>query len=50
MVLTDTHTHLYYETIADERAALMERCLGNSINRLFLPNVDRESVPLVFDL
>jgi TatD DNase family protein len=50
MVLTDTHTHLYYETIADKRAALMERCLGNSINRLFLPNVDRESVPLVFDL
>jgi len=50
MVLTDTHTHLYYETIADKRAALMERCLSNNISRLFLPNVDRESVPLVFDL
>ena len=50
MVLTDTHTHLYYETIADKRGALMERCLNNNISRLFLPNVDRESVPLVFDL
>jgi len=50
MVLTDTHTHLYYETIADKRAALMERCISNDISRLFLPNVDRESVPLVFDL
>lgn len=50
MVLTDTHTHLYYETIADKRAALMERCISNNINRLFLPNVDKESVPLVFDL
>ncbi|WPU95004.1 TatD family hydrolase [Mucilaginibacter sabulilitoris] len=50
MVLTDTHTHLYYETIADKRAALMERCISNNINRLFLPNVDTESVPLVFDL
>jgi TatD DNase family protein len=50
MVLTDTHTHLYYETIADKRAALMERCISNNINRLFLPNVDRASVPLVFDL
>ncbi|MEN0055094.1 MAG: TatD family hydrolase [Mucilaginibacter sp.] len=50
MVLTDTHTHLYYETIADKRAALMERCLGNNINRLFLPNVDMASVPLMFDL
>ncbi|NHA05307.1 TatD family hydrolase [Mucilaginibacter sp. HC2] len=50
MVLTDTHTHLYYETIADKRMALMQRCLDNNINRLFLPNVDKESVPLVFDL
>jgi TatD DNase family protein len=50
MVLTDTHTHLYYETIADKRAALMERCISNDINRLFLPNVDMVSVPLVFDL
>ncbi len=28
----------------------MQRCLDNNINRLFLPNVDKESVPLVFDL
>jgi TatD DNase family protein len=50
MVLTDTHTHLYYETIADKRAALVQRCIDNDINRLFLPNVDAESVPLVYDL
>ena len=50
MVLTDTHTHLYYETNADKRAALIDRCLDNNISRLFLPNVDKESVPLVFDL
>jgi TatD DNase family protein len=50
MVLTDTHTHLYYETIADKRAELMERCISNNINRLFLPNVDLASVPLLFDL
>ena len=28
----------------------MERCISNNINRLFLPNVDLASVPLVFDL
>ncbi|MDN5286499.1 MAG: YchF/TatD family exonuclease [Mucilaginibacter sp.] len=50
MVLTDTHTHLYYETIAGKRAELMERCISNNINRLFLPNVDMASVPLLFDL
>jgi TatD DNase family protein len=50
MVLTDTHTHLYYETIVGKRAELMERCISNNINRLFLPNVDLASVPLLFDL
>lgn len=28
----------------------MERCISNNINRLFLPNVDLASVPLLFDL
>jgi TatD DNase family protein len=50
MLLTDTHTHLYYETDVEKRAALIQRCADNSINRLFLPNVDAASVPQVFDL
>ncbi len=50
MVLTDTHTHLYYETIADKRADLVQRCVDNDITRLFLPNVDAASVPLAYDL
>lgn len=29
---------------------MMQRCLDQNISRLFLPNVDAESVPLVFDL
>ncbi|QHS55603.1 TatD family hydrolase [Mucilaginibacter sp. 14171R-50] len=50
MVLTDTHTHLYYETDTDKRAQMMQRCLENNIGRLFLPNVDAASVPMMFDL
>ena len=50
MILTDTHTHLYYEQDADKRAALMQRCFDNGINRLFLPNVDIESVKKIKDL
>lgn len=50
MVLTDTHTHLYYETDAAKRAALMQRCAENHVDRLFLPNVDAESVAKVFGL
>lgn len=50
MILTDTHTHLYYEKDPELRAALMARCLENKVSRLFLPNVDSVSIPLVFSL
>lgn len=50
MVLTDTHTHLYYEKDETKRAALMQRCADQHISRLFLPNVDSSSMPLVFNL
>lgn len=50
MVLTDTHTHLYYEADTDKRAALLQRCFDAQVSRLFLPNVDLASVPQVFAL
>jgi TatD DNase family protein len=50
MLLTDTHTHLYYETDVAKRAQLMQRCADNHIGRLFLPNVDVASIEKVFDL
>ena len=50
MLITDTHTHLYYERDEVKRAALMQRCKDNGIGRLFLPNVDTASVQMVFAL
>ncbi|HEY4324572.1 MAG TPA: TatD family hydrolase [Mucilaginibacter sp.] len=50
MLLTDTHTHLYYETDDKKRIQLINRCRENGIGRLFLPNVDVSSIPLVFSL
>ncbi len=50
MLLTDTHTHLYYETEQDKQAQLMERCFANGIERLFLPNVDVKSIGMIDDL
>lgn len=47
MLLTDTHTHQYYETDPVKRQELMQRCLDNGIGRLFLPNVDSSSIALV---
>jgi TatD DNase family protein len=50
MILTDTHTHLYYENDPLKRVELMQRCAANSIDRLFLPNVDLTSVAQIFEL
>ena len=50
MVLTDTHTHLYYETDHQTLTALMQRSLENQVSRLFLPNVDTTSISLVMNL
>ncbi|OCX52451.1 hydrolase TatD [Mucilaginibacter sp. PPCGB 2223] len=50
MVLTDTHTHLYYEVDTEKRAALMQRSFDAGVSRLFLPNVDLASVSRVVDL
>lgn len=44
MFLTDTHTHLYYETDEVKQAELMQRCLDSDVTRLFLPNVDIASI------
>ncbi|RZK83075.1 MAG: TatD family deoxyribonuclease [Pedobacter sp.] len=44
MLLTDTHTHLYYETDEEKQALLMQRCFDADVKRLFLPNVDVASI------
>ncbi|MCX2450686.1 TatD family hydrolase [Pedobacter sp. PLR] len=44
MLLTDTHTHLYYETDPEKLDILIQRSLDNNVERLFLPNVDVASI------
>ncbi len=46
--LTDTHTHIYYSTEPDKLKQQMQRCLEQGVDRLFLPNVDLESIPMVY--
>lgn len=50
MLLTDTHTHIYYETDPEKQSQLMQRCFDNQIRRLFLPNVDVSSVAKIDSL
>lgn len=48
-ILTDTHTHIYYHAGKPTLSQQLQRCFDKNIQRLFLPNVDNESVPLVME-
>lgn len=47
--LTDTHTHIYYHFNTPTLTQQIERCKTNNITRLFLPNVDSESINSVLE-
>ena len=50
MILTDTHTHLYSKEFDPDRITLVENAINNGVTRFFLPNIDSESIPLLFQL
>lgn len=50
MILTDTHTHLYSKDFDPDRSELIETAIKNGIKRFFLPNVDSESIPGMFQM
>ncbi|MCE9540216.1 MAG: TatD family hydrolase [Bacteroidetes bacterium] len=50
MILTDTHTHLYSKDFEPDRSELIETAIKSGIKRFFLPNVDSESIPGMFQM
>ena len=50
MILTDTHTHLYSKDFDPDRSELIETAIKSGIKRFFLPNVDSESIPGMFQM
>lgn len=50
MLLTDTHTHLYYERDEQKQSDLVQRCFDQEVKRLFLPNVDVASIAMIDEL
>jgi TatD DNase family protein len=50
MILTDTHTHLYSKEFDADRTALIEKAISIGVKRFFLPNVDTESIPGLFQV
>jgi TatD DNase family protein len=43
-LIIDTHTHLYAEEFASDRAAVIRKAMANGVQRFYLPNIDSTSV------
>ena len=50
ITLTDTHSHLYANDFSNDINEVIERCIVNNISRIFLPNIDVESIPALKEL
>lgn len=50
MILTDTHTHLYSKEFDEDRLELIQDAIDSGITRLFMPNVDCDSIPEMFQV
>lgn len=50
MILTDTHTHLYSEQFKEDIDQVLSNCFEKKITRLFLPNIDSESINPMLNL
>ncbi|SDS58301.1 TatD family hydrolase [Winogradskyella sediminis] len=40
MIITDTHTHLYSEAFAEDRAEMIQRAIDANVTRFFIPAID----------
>jgi TatD DNase family protein len=50
VILTDTHTHLYADEFQSDRKEMIQRAVESGVSRLFLPNIDSNSIPGLFEL
>tara|TARA_Y100000991_G_scaffold188188_1_gene153490 strand:- start:146 stop:913 length:768 start_codon:yes stop_codon:yes gene_type:complete len=50
MILTDTHSHLYDNRFAEDRAAMIACAFKENVQRIFIPNVDQYTVNGMMDI
>lgn len=50
MILTDTHTHLYSKEFDADRSQLIKSAIKNGITRFFMPNIDSDSIPVMYQV
>lgn len=45
--MIDTHAHIYLPEFDEDRDAMMQRAIQNGVQKIFLPNIDVESISLM---
>ncbi len=46
----DTHAHIYAKEFDNDRADMLQRCIENSVDKIFMPNVDHASIDSMLEL
>jgi TatD DNase family protein len=46
----DTHAHIYHEDFINDRVDMLHRCEEQQVTRIFMPNVDHESIDGMMEL
>jgi TatD DNase family protein len=49
-LFTDTHCHLYSKQFDIDRAEMLQRAIEIGVTKFFLPNIDAESLPRLYDM
>ena len=50
MLLIDTHTHLYLPEFDNDRKEMVQRAIDSGVYRMYLPNVDSETIDAMHEL
>ena len=48
--LIDTHAHIYHEDFLADRSDMLQRCMDQSVTKIFMPNVDHTSIDAMLEL
>jgi TatD DNase family protein len=49
-IFVDTHAHLYLPEFDDDRDLMMQRALDSGVKKIYLPNIDRETIAPMLEM
>lgn len=49
-MLTDTHTHLYSDSFAEDREVMIQRAIDTGVKRFFIPAIDSGYIKAMYEL